>query len=61
MGDIIPAHQLQRLVDLSPSFGKQADGRLTKASSMEYGGTFWLNKYHDKEMWYALEKGGRDN
>jgi hypothetical protein len=55
LGDVIPLSQLRTLVDLIPNFGAKADGHLTMANSLEYSNQFWLNKYFDKEMFYALE------
>jgi hypothetical protein len=43
-------------VDLVPHFGKAADKQLSKETVLEYGLEFWLNKYFDKELFYALKK-----
>ena len=56
MGDIMPLTQLQTLVGLVPHFGKVADRQLSKETVLEYGSEFWLNKYFDKELVYALKK-----
>jgi hypothetical protein len=53
-GEIVPLTWLRALVELTPVFGKNADNRLTKESSLEYSNEFWLNKYFDKELFYAL-------
>ena len=54
MGDIIPLNQLRALVELTPRFGKQADRRFEKTNSLEYGTEYWLNKYFDKDLFFAL-------
>jgi hypothetical protein len=54
MGDIIPLRQIRSAVELTPCFGSKADIRLTKETSFECSETFWLNKYFDKETYYAL-------
>ena len=54
LGDIIPVLQLHALVDLIPRFGAQADPCLTKQTSFAYSAEFWLNKYFNKQMYYAL-------
>jgi hypothetical protein len=54
LGDVIPLGQLRALVDLCPLFGPKADNRLTKHNSMAYSKEFWLNKYFDKEIFFAL-------
>ena len=54
MGDIIPISQFRAAVELTPRFGREADPRLTQATSMEYSIEFRLNKYFDKEVFYAL-------
>ena len=54
LGDIIPVSQLRALADLIPRFGAQADPRLTKQTSFAYSAEFWLNKYFNKQMYYAL-------
>ena len=54
MGDIIPVSQLHVLADLIPRFGAQADPHLTKQMGFSYSAKFWLNKYFNKQMYYAL-------
>jgi hypothetical protein len=54
IGGIIPLDQLRSLVDIAPRFGERADPRFTNASSLTYATEFWLNKYFDKELFYAL-------
>jgi hypothetical protein len=55
MGDIVPLAQLRTLVDLVPRFGKQANRQLAKETVLEYSSEFWLNKYFEKELFYALK------
>jgi hypothetical protein len=54
LGDIVPLRQLRGPIELTPSFGKKADVRLTKENSLEYSTEFWLAKYFDKETFFAL-------
>ena len=56
MGDIVPLSQLRTLIDLVPRFGAEADKRLTKETALECGSEFWLNKYFNKELFYALKR-----
>ena len=53
-GDIIPLNQLRSLVDVAPRFGKKANPQLTNSNSLSFASEFWLNKYFDKELFYAL-------
>ena len=55
MGDIVPLGQLRKLVDLVPCFGKQANRQLAKETVLEYSSEFWLNKYFEKELFYAFK------
>ena len=54
LGDIIPLTQIRALADLVPRFGAQADPWLTKQTSLAYSNELWLNKYFDKETFFAL-------
>jgi len=54
IGDVIPLDQLRALVDIVPCFGKQANRFLTKENSVSYCSEFRLNKYFDKEIFWAL-------
>jgi hypothetical protein len=54
LGDIVPLTQLRARVDLTPHFGAKADTRITKENCMEYSSQFWLNKYFEKELFFAL-------
>ena len=53
-GDIIPLDQLRSFMDIAPHFGEKADPRFTNSSSLTYATEFWLNKYFNKELFYAL-------
>ena len=55
MGDIVPLRQVRALLDLVPRFGADANKQLTKETSLEFSREFWLNKYFDKELFYALK------
>jgi len=54
LGDVIPVTRLRAAVQLIPRFGTAADSRLTMQTSLAYSTDFWLNKYEDKEMFWAL-------
>ena len=53
-GDIIPLTQLRGPVQLIPSFGEEADSRLTMMNSLHYSAEFWLNSYANKQIFWAL-------
>ena len=55
MGDVVPLGQVRTLLDLVPRFGADADKQLTKETSLEFYREFWLNKYFEKELFYALK------
>lgn len=54
LGDIVPLDQIRAVVDVTPRFGAKANHRLTCLSSLAYSTEFWLNKYFDKELFFAL-------
>ncbi|KAF9528315.1 hypothetical protein CPB83DRAFT_767151 [Crepidotus variabilis] len=54
IGDIVPLDQICALADVTPRLGQNADRRLTKETSLAFCSEFWLNKYFDKEFFYAL-------
>jgi hypothetical protein len=54
LGDVIPVARLRAAVQLIPRFGAAADSRLTMETSLKYCTDFWLNKYEDKEIFWAL-------
>ena len=53
-GDIIPLDQLHSPANLVPQFGKSADKCLSSTNSCAMFKEFWLNRYWDKEIFYAL-------
>ena len=55
MGDVVPLGQIRTLLDLVPRFGADANKQLTKETSLEFCLEFWLNKYFEKELFYALK------
>jgi hypothetical protein len=55
MGDVVPLSQIRALINLVPRFGEEADKRLTKETAVEYSSEYWLNKYFEKELFYALK------
>ena len=54
IGDIVPLEQIRALVDLTPRFSSTANAKLISSTSMAYSKEFWLNKYFNKELFYAL-------
>lgn len=55
MGDILPLDQIRELVGLTPNFGQQANRHYDKTNCREIATEFWLDKYFDKELFYALQ------
>jgi len=51
---IIPLRQVRALADLIPRFGAAAERRLTPTNHLAYP-EFWLNKYFNKDLFYALD------
>ena len=56
VGDVMPLGRLRALLDLVPRFGTEADKRLTKETSLKFSMEFWLNRYFEKELFYALKQ-----
>ncbi|KAJ7725009.1 hypothetical protein DFH07DRAFT_871814 [Mycena maculata] len=54
MGDIVLLDRLRARIELTPRFGKAADRRLTKETSLDYCDDFWLSKWFTKELFFAL-------
>ena len=50
----MPLGQVRTLLDLIPCFRANFNKQLTKETSLELGLKFWLNKYFEKELFYAL-------
>ena len=54
IGDILPLHHIRALVDSAPHFGDIANKMLTAQNSTIYSSEYSLNKYFDKELFWAL-------
>ncbi|KAG1856135.1 hypothetical protein F4604DRAFT_1590413 [Suillus subluteus] len=59
IGDVIPVTQIVAPVHLIPRFGRKADPRLTMQSSINHTTEFYLNKFWNKELFFALHVTGR--
>ncbi|KAJ3739032.1 hypothetical protein DFH05DRAFT_1595529 [Lentinula detonsa] len=55
-GDIVPISQFRAQVDLAPYLQGKADSHLSPTNVMTYAPRLLLNKYWEKELWYALDK-----
>ncbi|KAG1765893.1 hypothetical protein EDD22DRAFT_774609, partial [Suillus occidentalis] len=53
-GDILPLDQLHSFAHIVPCFGPVTDSRLTAENSTHSAQVFFLNKYIDKEFYYAI-------
>jgi hypothetical protein len=53
-GDILPLDQLRSFAHIVPRFGPVTDSRLTAENSAHSAQVFFLNKYIDKEFYYAI-------
>ncbi|KAF8424247.1 hypothetical protein L210DRAFT_3615138 [Boletus edulis BED1] len=56
MGEVIPLDQLRSYAHIVPRFGRIADNRLTHSNSIHGSQTFFLNKYFDKDFFYAISR-----
>ncbi|KAI6019279.1 hypothetical protein BKA83DRAFT_4056954 [Pisolithus microcarpus] len=54
LGDIFPLDQIKSYAHLVPRFGETADIQLTSTNSFHSARSFLLNKYFDKDFYYAL-------
>lgn len=55
IGDIVSLSRLRAPAPLLPRFNsKTVDPRLSMRNCLDYSTEFWLNKYHDKELFFAL-------
>ncbi|KAF8814617.1 hypothetical protein BYT27DRAFT_7326430 [Phlegmacium glaucopus] len=54
-GGVIPFGRIRTLIDLVPRFGEFAEKHLAKETALEYSLEFRLNKYFEKELFYALK------
>ena len=53
-GNVIPLNQLRAPVNLVPRFRKTENKCLSSKNSMALSEEFWLNKYWEKDFFYAL-------
>ncbi|KAH0839466.1 hypothetical protein J3R83DRAFT_273 [Lanmaoa asiatica] len=56
LGEVFPLDQLRSYVHIVPCFGHTADNRLTFSNSIYGSQSFFLNKYFDKDFFYAISK-----
>jgi len=54
VAEVIPLRHIHSLTHVIPHFGKEANPWLTHHTSYELSNEFWLNKYWNKEFFYAL-------
>ncbi|KAJ7036721.1 hypothetical protein C8F04DRAFT_1336137, partial [Mycena alexandri] len=54
MGDIVPLDRLRVPVELTPRFGKVAERRYSTETSLDFCEEFWLCKWFNKELFFAL-------
>ena len=54
-GDVIDLAHIRALVDLVPCFGESAEKRFSKETVLEHVLEFCLNKYFQKEIFFALQ------
>ena len=54
LGNVIALEHIRALVDLIPRFGEAAEKCLSKEMVLEHVSEFHLNKYFEKELFYAL-------
>ncbi|KAF8952213.1 hypothetical protein BDZ97DRAFT_1909427 [Flammula alnicola] len=54
MGDILPLCHIRTMVDVVPHLGEAANRSLTAQNSTTYSSEYLLNKYFDKELFWAL-------
>ena len=54
VGYIIPLHYIRSPAHVISRFGREANDRLTRHTCNELSNEFWLNKYWNKQFFYAL-------
>ena len=54
LGDVVPLDQIRAFVDIVPRFEQRANPQFTKESSVAESKEFWLNRYFNKELFWAL-------
>lgn len=55
IGDVLPLSQIRSFAEISPRFGPKADPRFKKETCTEYSREFSLNRYFDKDTFFALD------
>lgn len=55
-GEVFPLDQLRSYGHITPRFGTVADNRLTDSNSIFSSESFFLNKYFDKDFFYAVSE-----
>ncbi|KAF9237842.1 hypothetical protein BU15DRAFT_62863 [Melanogaster broomeanus] len=58
-GSALPLNQLRSFAHIVPKFGRSADSRLNCFNSSHFSDLFYLNKYFDKDFYYALYEASR--
>ena len=53
LGDVLQLTAIRMPIELTPYYGKSADNQLTCYNSMELSTKFWLNRFSDKETYFA--------
>ncbi|KAI5994462.1 hypothetical protein EDD15DRAFT_2366590 [Pisolithus albus] len=53
LGEIFPLDQLRSYAHIVPRFGRKADNRLTSDNCIHSSQSFFLNRYFDKDFFYA--------
>ncbi|KIM63452.1 hypothetical protein SCLCIDRAFT_117074 [Scleroderma citrinum Foug A] len=54
LGEIFPLDQIRSYAHIVPRFDRTADNRLTTSNSIHFSQSFFLNKYFDKDFFYAI-------
>ncbi|KAF8136220.1 hypothetical protein EV363DRAFT_1395339 [Boletus edulis] len=52
--DVFPLDQIRSYTHIVPCFGCEVDNRFTSSNCIEHSYSFFLNKYFDKDFYYAL-------
>ncbi|KAG6371172.1 hypothetical protein JVT61DRAFT_9953 [Boletus reticuloceps] len=52
--DVFPLDQLRSYVHITPHFSAIADNRLTHSNSILASESFFLNRYFDTDLFYAV-------
>ncbi|KAI5982061.1 hypothetical protein EDD15DRAFT_2378525 [Pisolithus albus] len=54
LGEVFPLDQLRSYAHVVPRFGRKADNRLTSTNCIHSSPSFFLNKYFEKDFFYAI-------